>query len=785
MRKIAKVVLYLSIFILFKVNYNVKALENQYTLPHVTLENYRQFKFEFEEKVKVSSITGDNVYVNMMDNITWDLSSSSLKSFCGDQQFNIYSESGEVGSTVYVETTKNKLTDIGFNENVLYTISFRNVKNLYDEYLYTTSSQLLFKDTEGPYLKNINVVYDSDNLSSDRKLRLLFNEPVNSYEYEGYKSKGFMIYIDGIPVKYKDTEGLNSSLSVKEQSTLDINLESNLFRNDTIHIVEVVGSQDLSGNLQKEGILKYEFKIDEPQVNYQPMEVPKVNSINQIEDNVLKVSFSGKNVVPVNNEDTVVIIQYGVYKEGNGDFGIPSFEDLHIRGADVEVKDGYWLVRFNADKNMSNNTFSFFQQNTVIREVTVKNYKSIYKNSMEEDLYKGNTESRVVNFIRDTKAPKIDNKAIVNEKMYDFENGMIKIPFYDEPFNGSIQKGPTGLIAISSITIEGITKEVILDVSDDRVKISNNNSIVIDLKQTNLTDYRGYLLEGSDYIVNFQAGSIRDGNDYLGKQFNINSIGNNIAPITVPKQVGIDLEGEVPQTTKAFIQSGRDLQLGINGQVSNIDYNPYKIGTIAWMRNNPRAIVVRFHGNPLPESALNKSNYIINGSPLSETSLINYYEEDIDTRTSGKERFTVIYLGENTINATGTYSIQVRGITNNKGKRMMPINDAISLVDNTGATLKSYKLIGSRDIELVFDEAIEFFNNSAEYRAMAVSNFEVMVNGSKFSVEDVYISANTIRLHLAEIVNDFNSFISVRVVEDYDGNIYITDKEKNYLINTK
>jgi trimeric autotransporter adhesin len=261
--------------------------------------------------------------------------------------------------------------------------------------------------------------------------------------------------------------------------------------------------------------------------------------------------------------------------------------------------------------------------------------------------------------------------------------------------------------------------------------------------------------------------------------------------VSISSHYNRDVYLTVPQTTKGLIQTGLDIKgrtlVDENGDIylsdstaTVVEGSKFITGSIRYMIDdrNINKILVVFDGEPLVASALSKTNYEVNGKKLPEKSQLTYYEGNINPYVSKKGEtndvngFVLITLPSDSIDKTGKYTFKVKDITNIKGRYMLPITKNIALMDNTKPTLKNVRVIGSKQIEVTFDEAIQVTD-----RLLARGNFKVLINGQHLEVADVskFMDQRKLMLTLTQDFNMEDVNVVVETRKDQNGKIHISD----------
>ena len=656
-------------------------------------------------------------------------------------------------------------------------------------------------------------------------VEVAFNEPVADFDNSDFK-----IYVDGIAIDGtasatkpyvvktdSDADFINKDGSVQEHRTLLIDVTA-LEKGD--HQLKIVGPEDLKENVMVPNPYQTTFKVsDEVKTPPATSIKPKVTDIKQVADNAIEIYFDQKDVVA--SDATNVTVKGGDYIDA-----ATAAQDVVIAQNKIVTKNTatgtVWTVEIPADKanagsvtgtiKTAGESVDYLDQQAILRTIEVSNYE-VSGNS--DAYYEGDTFRKEVALELDVKAPEL--QTVKAGTTADSLAPKLTVTFSDAPFVGTIQQG-TGNIKVSRTDKNGNTTDEYVAVGSTAYTADKKgleislgaNSALVDSKNSNK------LFAESVYTVEFVEGTVKDADESVtGKDLagtasttvnlkNIKIIHNEINKVvkstTTPKQGEVVKgEGLVPQTSKGLIQSGKEIadQLAASATpTATTDTGAAtKVGSQAYMAANPNFILVTFDGEVLESSALNKGNYKFNGAALPANAKVTYYTEEINSNTSnptltgtdaGKENFVIIELPEGSVQKDGQYTVEVFNITNKSGKVMLPVKDAVQLVDNTKPTVSSVKVIGSKQVELTLDELVKGTGAgtpAAIVAANAKNNFTVTVNGQVLAVTDVKFGTTRNKLVL-EVSQDFTvagAKVSVKVAKDVNGKIFIKDEAGNDL----
>jgi trimeric autotransporter adhesin len=729
------------------------------------------------------------------------------------------------GETIYrssfiIESTGNEdLTGLGLKYNENATVEVRNVE---DANGYTNTSQGAFTwvDTKAPTIETDAVVVNDGGVAD---LTINFSEPVNPQA----SNPDYKLYIDGVlvdPAIYTDVLDGGNTVSDHTTATLDVSgLEK-----DVEHEIKIVGAEDLQGNVQAVNPYTSKFIIQDKAAEAPDMpEKAAVTDVKQTADNVFDIYFNQENVVPhvdvADDAGTAAVDESEVkiltVKEANwfdgkwndlviytneaGEFYYKAATDSTKVPADIEATtlDGEtkWTVVLDAalDKTTTTeHTFNFDAQKVVARDVIVENYIVSEATSFPNAQYfEGTQYKEFFSFQHDTLAP------VVGQTDYIVADGKLFVSFNDAPFNGIIDLVAGKGIKVSKTDKNGVTKDLELNTTTHAANITVGDGTGTDLAAgkyveidlaaiaaggnadaiallTATPDFD--LVRGDVYTVNFAEGAITDADRQnvvnTADEETVSGPSTSVASsvsISIPTVETGTSEGAVPQTTPFMIATGVDIE---NGALANLDAGTAaNVGTVAYMTadTNKDKIIAIFEGEVLESSALNKQNYSFNGQPLTAGSTVTFYQEDIQGDDT-KENFVIIDLEAGTVDKDGLYTVSVKDITNKTGKRMLPVNDSVALTDNTLAVGQTLKVIGSKQIEVKFNEEVTA-------AAGAENNFAVTVNGQTYGVATVTQPTDKTKLVLT-LTQDFEfegAKAVVTVKKDANGKMFIEDNAGN------
>ena len=720
-----------------------------------------------------------------------------------------------------------QVPSLDYNQTV--NFNTRNAQDADGNYFHTSEGAFTVKDNTPPEVDFVTTTaVSNEQTGAEAELEIRFSEPV----LPRTENTGFKFYINGVNVDNLDGADITSepvgfgAYSVAHESTVVINVED-LPRGE--HTLEIVGAKDLNDNVQNINPYTRTFVIEdrEPVAPGTP-ERPNVVDIQQAGDNVLEIYFDQLAIVPYDGSDEHIILHDSVWDESEEEW-----VDLVIDVTGARVLEKEWLyegsfarklvVAFDAtndaDENATLEQFNYDSQNLVIRDVTVKNYSP--EGYSDELFYRGPAVRETIQFKKDQTSP------VYRSMGYNVSAGQLSVRFSDGPFavGAPIALQEDRDITISRTDSDGQTYEIVVSTDDylsgisyasnlyDWNQFSVRDTLVFDLSAlggTELLTSAGELYRESVYTVTFDQGAVVDvqseveanGNFipefefYTGEEFGDfsdvdvllldgpNESAAFAGQVRVPAEAppAPPAPGIVPATTRGLIQSGVDIAdpsvlttaITETGSVS-------QPGTIAYMADdaNLNKILVVFDGEVLESSALNKNNYTFNGQPLPQDASIAYYEANtnnrvsIDGATNDTNGFVLITLPEGSVRRDGTYTVSVENITNEQGKRMLPVRTSVQLVDNTKPTMTNVRAIGDKQVEVSFDEPIQLIGSEQQ----AAGNFTVKVDGQSISVVRVTEIADETRLvlHLADVFN-VNGTIEVEAHATANNNFYVFDQ---------
>lgn len=662
-------------------------------------------------------------------------------------------------------------------------------------------------------------------LATDKAyLEVKFNEPVkdnvdfNPHVPGAQVNTSFKIYIDGVEMgnpaqlaTIVDPNGLGATVAqestTEAHKTVLIDVTA-LTRGK--HTIKIVGATDLNGNVMAPNPYQTTFTVSDEILNPPPPSEDvkaKVTGIKQIADNAFEISFDQENVEVANPAGNPAVVIEKAHYDGTNWVNIEAdnvpagdIDLLAVLDVDGKARIIYapykWTVIFDADSDVNGigrvdeateSEFHYDGQKAVVRNVVVQNYVCA-DNVSKDPYYIGSIHRSSEIFEKDVTAPVVD---LVD---YDVDNGQLIVTFVDAQFDGDIAAG-AGNIKVSRTVAGGTTTDEYFDVAGPAVTVDGKD-LIIDLNISNdgnssLVTAGGELFRSSVYTIAFPQGAVTDveedmnadGNaDYIMVDVNQpNEMTKTDKSVVVPAEDEEPIptaEGLVPQTTKGLIQSGADV-VNETPTATNVFGDPTTTGTAAFMAQpeNQNKILVVFDGEVLESSALNKNNYKFNGAALPAGSDVAFYTDNINTNGgigagNDDDNFVIITLPEGTVQKTGRYTIEVSGVTNKTGKVMLPVQDSVTLIDNTKPVAETVSVIGSKQVKVTFDELVDVVSPGD-----AVNNFVVTVNNVVLAVTAVTEDADgkSLILTLSQDFTVAGARVKVDTKKDANGNMHVQD----------
>ncbi|MHB9094886.1 MAG: hypothetical protein ACYC21_09440 [Eubacteriales bacterium] len=196
---------------------------------------------------------------------------------------------------------------------------------------------------------------------------------------------------------------------------------------------------------------------------------------------------------------------------------------------------------------------------------------------------------------------------------------------------------------------------------------------------------------------------------------------------------------------------------------------------------------VEFTGKIDVNTLKDPNNYTLNGKTLAQwgfTSddiryeLINLPDQDV-------HQYAAFKIPAESVKEDGDVAFSVEGVANPDGGKMTKVETVVELIDNTRPVLVDAKVTGQRQIQLTFDEPLEYLVDpevSADKQS-AAKNFKVVAGDQNITVLEAVlpIGFNTDRQVVLNLGTDIpdNGAITVQIVEDQNGNILIQDLSLN------
>lgn len=678
------------------------------------------------------------------------------------------------------------------------TIQARNIEAAKGGYIHTSQGTFVVKDDVKPTVLGVEVLYPGTPgfEGLEPEVLITFSEPLfTTYDADW---SDFRVYIDGV-IQTTDKIGefkILTNESVEEGTLLSFKVGD--LEEDVDHQIKVVGAMDLNYNLQTPGTWAGKFKVVSETATDPSYTRPKVESIEQIADNMLEIVFDRKDVAPVEGSDSLVI--------KTAYWNDTEWVDLVVDGIESEntldKKKTVWTATFDAvftkDEN-AEGEFNYDGQDKMIRKVVVQNYAI----GGQPAGWEGQKYSKDITFINDKAAP------VVSGKYYDIAGGVLYIEFKDDPWGGIIEETEAeGNVLVSMTTKAGVTYQEYVDFEDIDVvdtaltvgpKFAANTYIAIPLDEEGKLVDNGKLIREAVYTVTLPSGLVQDVADE--PEIRVRDQHPNVAgklSISIPKADAPDAaEGRVPQTAAGMIQSGRDMEvedpLAIDWDGSATD-----VGSIGYMilPENQNKIIVVFDGQVEAASAVKKANYTFDGKALPLAATITYHEGPAHTEVYGNKGelgedvgFVIITLPAGTVELTGWYEVTVKGITNNHGKLMLPVKTEVRLVDNTPPKPVQLKIIGSKQLELTFDEQVLVDGNEIDDINVAIGNLIAQIGNHIYVIESITRPADgNLKKLIITVTQDFETVgkATVTILNNVSGEMLITDLEGNAVVpNTK
>jgi hypothetical protein len=760
-------------------------------LDSVKVLNLRQLEIKFNKEVKKSTVTLDNIYVDITNEETGSIDTNSLAMLAtgawelvttDNQTFILQSTDGKMLTDI--ERGDNTSATLNLNEK--FEVAARNVLDLNGKFGDTSAIVTLMEDAVRP---TVSLAKSKVELVANKaSVELKFSEPVrqNSIVTPATGVDAYEIYIDG---NKQDLTALNitdvtTAGTVVEHSAIKLN---DLDLEKGKHTIAVVGVRDLNGNLLANNGTTFTVEVVDPTTTTNPTEKLVVSGMTQVADNAFRIDTNFATLTAAQEQ---AIVDNTIVKEGAYNL---QYKDIVLNSATTKYKVVDRVVGKDADGTDILNKSILVYLDAARNEATVNadttlayrganamNKKIVVKTAVDglEKEY-----STIVTFRKDTAAPVIKDAA---KDVYANKTALdtISVKFTDDPF---LTDG-NGKIAL------GVNKKAVVKMTDEKGKTYSQevtpvlgvDGVSIDLQLVGTTMLKdGKLISGATYTIVLEDGIVTDAEEVDGG--NTFSILDEVHPFvgrTVTLQTAKDVVVEdinVPQTSKGMIVTGYEINENIGTLAAKINAAVGNADGLKSVANEE--IFVVFDGKEIDaKTVTNRNNYLLNGKVLPEGATIEFREASIDG-VAGNEQFALITLPKETVALTGGYDFTVRNIANIEGNRMLQVNDVVKLKDNTAAAITGVNVTASNTVEVVFSENISTTLVDAGVTAAEVAkNFVVTINGRQYEVvsavkHDKY--ANKIILQTGENFELVGAKATVGMKLNSNGDMFVTDVEGN------
>ncbi len=776
-------------------------------LDSVKVLNLRQLEIKFNKEVKKSTVTPENIYVDITNEETGAIATNSLTNLVtgawelvttDNQTFILQGKDGQMLTNIKRSGEPTATATLNLNEK--FEVAARNILDVNGKFGDTSAIVTLMEDAVRPTvsLAKSQVVLAENKVD----VKLNFSEPVRK-NIVSLKEKpedndirdAYEIYIDG----NKQTLTQDNLVDVKIHGTVAEHSAITLTGLDLEkgnHTIAVVGARDLNGNLLANNGATFTVNVVDPTQQETPNPVKlELKGMVQVADNAFRIDT---NLTALTTEQEKAIVDSTTVKEGAYN---TVYKDIVLNSTTTKYKvvdrevgkdangqpinNKSIVVYLDAARNEAtgntDTTLAYRGANAMNKKIVVKTAT----NGLEKEY------ATIVTFRKDTAAPVIKDAA---KDVYANKTALdtISVKFADDPFvtdgNGEIALGNNKKAVVKMTNKDGKTY------SQDVVPKLGADKVSIDLQLVGTTMLKdGNLIPGATYTVVLEDGIVTDAKEIIkdehDNQVGIYDIVDGLHPfvgrtvaLTVAKEAEVVTDINVPQTSKGMIVTGYEVNQKLGTLASTIktavDGKTSELKSVA----NEEIFVV-FDGKEIDaKTVTNRNNYLLNGKVLPEGATIEFREADIDgVLVKGeivKEQFALITLPKETVALTGGYDFTVRNIANTAGNRMLQVNDVVKLKDNTAAAITGVSVTASNTVEVVFSENIKTNASVTE----VAKNFVVTINGRQYEVISAAKHAdyeNKIILQTGENFELVGAKATVGMKLNSNGDMFVTDVEGN------
>ncbi|MCY6355126.1 SwmB domain-containing protein [Clostridium sp. ZS2-4] len=690
------------------------------------------------------------------------------------------------------------------NKDVTVQVAVRNVKNADGvRNIDTAVFPMLISDTARPELVSgyktvtnkeelvpfnpiASTTVEVEAVDDAKDLIINFNEPV-------YKADSVIMYVDGevktANISFQQADGTTSSTYANaSRAIIDVKaaLGDKFAASNEVHNIKVVGVKDLANNITIPSTIEFNVKFINPAQTEKI--APQILGIQQIADNIIEVEWNREGAKA--DTDGISILK----PDGTVDVDYANIAQTESTKVPSGERKGRFFstIKFNATDKADEaveadavKTLAYDGQDFVNRTIKIEN--------LIADTTKGTQKfEESIRLYKDLQAPVFDKLAINDlsdepetfQQIKDGNMTKIKLRVVDEtPFGVNAAKSSVNAMKADGSAIAGdsdVLNKIRVSYEKDGVvrtkEIStltgaglDSDVLTIDLTGNPELLKDGILVEGATYKVEVPEGFFSDSIQVVTPASNtdhewVDSRRTAIkgftslaftATVTVPGTAEETVSDIVPQTSKSLIT------------------------VIPQPSVSRDEIQIQFKGAIDPATLKDPSNYTLNGKTLAAWGLsssdITYVVDGPDVNTANKYARFFAPIGSVTVD--GAVEITVEGVANLKGAKMTPVTTTIDLKDNKAPMNIASELEGAKNIVLTFDEPIDLASGATPEDA--AKNFVVKVDGQIIAVSKATVtSTRALTLELSQNISSPTAKIEVEIIEDNNGNIFVTDKSE-------